>query len=102
MEFPTELTLLLAPAGVALVFGYLQAFLLEHVTLFQNLDALAKRAVLVVLSVVLNAGAYAILEYVPGEVLADLQPWYLVIITAISLVAAEYTHAKVNKKTTKI
>lgn len=97
MNFPTELTLLLAPAGVALVFGYLQAFLLEHVTVFSALSALAKRAVLVVLSVLLNAGAYAILEYVPGQVLADLQPWYLVIITAITLVGAEVTHQKVNR-----
>jgi len=97
MNLPTELTLLLAPAGVALVFGYLQAFLLEHVAFFQALSALWKRVALIVISLVLNAGAFALLRYVPEQIFADLQPWYLMVITAITLATAEVTHQKVNR-----
>jgi len=97
MDFPTTLEALLAPAGVALVFGYLSAFLLENVSFFQALNALQKRAALVVLATLLNLAAFAALNFVPPATLDALQPWYLIIVTGLTLGMAEYAHQKVNR-----
>ena len=97
MDFPTTLEALLAPAGVALVFGYLSAFLLENVSFFQTLNALQKRAALVVLATLLNLLAFSVLNFVPPATIAALQPWYLIIVTGLTLGMAEYTHQKVNR-----
>ncbi len=98
MEFPNTLAGLLAPAGVALVFGYLQSYLLEHAPWFQAWTALRKRVFLTGVAVALSILALAITTYAPASALEALNPLYIAVVTGITLVSAEATHKVVNTR----
>ena len=96
MLFPTTLQGLLAPAGVAVVFGYLQSYLLEYAAWFRAWDALRKRLFLTATAVILSVLALAISTYLPASAIEALNPWYVAVVTGVALVSTEITHRRVN------
>lgn len=93
---PGTLEQLLAAGGVAVVFGALKSYIIEHVPAFQALGPEGKRLVLVILGVVLSVSAFAISTYVPGSVIDALNPWYAAILIGIEMASTEATHRIVN------
>jgi len=96
VEFPISLAGLLAPAGVAVVFGYLQSYLLEWAPWFGEWTAMRKRLFLALLGVVLSVLALAITTYVPAATIEALNPWYIAVITGVTMVSTEVAHKVVN------
>ena len=54
----------------------LVSFLLEHIPAFQKLTGEAKKWAVMAIFVVLPVGAQALLQYVPAEVWAQLEPFW--------------------------
>lgn len=74
MDIREFLLWLVSAAGAGAVFS----FVAERIPAFQRLTAQAKSYWVLAGSLALSLGAYAILAYVPPEVLDALKPWFQV------------------------
>ena len=87
----------LAGGGAAVVAAMLVSFLAERSAKFQALDRDAKLAVILGASVTIALGAWAVLTYVPPEVLAQLQSPFKIVFLAISAVlGTQVWHKLIN------
>ena len=99
-EVPTllEVVRMLASGAGTVVFGAALAFLAEKFGWFQNMSANAKWALVLLLSVGTPVAATALLQFVPADVWAALEPYWYAIASGFAVwVSSQVTHKKVNK-----
>jgi hypothetical protein len=76
----------------------LVSFLLEHIASFQQLQAEAKKWVVLALFVVLPVGAQALLQYVPAEAFAEVEwLWNALALGFAGWLASQGANALFNK-----
>ena len=91
-----------AGGGCAVISAMLISYLAEKEPRFQALDSDIKRFVMIFTSLVLGLTAWAVMTYVPAEVLAQLQAPFEIIFLAVSATLANQAwHSLVNKPTTR-
>jgi hypothetical protein len=92
-ELPTLVEFLtqIATGGFA---GVIIAFLLEKIPAFQNLDSELKRWIVLALFLVLPAGSVALLQFVPADVWAAIEPyWRAIALGFLGWVSSQVAHA---------
>lgn len=98
---PTQLIPVLTwlmTVGAAVAGAMLVSFLSNRWPAFNAWSANTKFGIQAAASLILGLGARAILQYVPPETLAELQPWFLTVVMAVApLLANQWTHASINK-----
>lgn len=76
------------------VTGAIVSFLAERSGLFQNLEPKVKQAVVFVVSLGLPLGAFLLLQYVPADVWAALEPYWQVLAAGFLVwLGSQVTHA---------
>lgn len=84
----------LAAGGSALAAAALVSFLAEKSTGFQRWPPEAKLALQLGASVLLAVVAFAVVTFVPAEVMAALAPWWRIVFGAIvAVLGNQYFHA---------
>ena len=74
--------------------GAVISFLAERLGLFQNLSPKAKQAVMFVLSLGLPLGAMLLLQYIPADTWATLEPYWQAVATGFLIwLGSQVTHA---------
>lgn len=76
----TTLAFLGTPVGINLIIGWLMVNWKGFVDLDQNIQKLIK----VVIAIVLAFGSYALLQYVPGSVFDQLQPYWKILYATLT------------------
>lgn len=93
MEIPTNLGDFYVYLGGPFV-AIAIAFLADRVGSFQKLSPDAKHLIIVLVNILLGLLSYALVQYVPSSVTAELQPIWAVIAIAINA-SATYTISQV-------
>lgn len=74
------------------------SWLFEKLNWFTNLSSMAKRWIMFGMCVVIAGGAFAIQQFVPIEVLAQLAPWFKIISGVFGTLFVSETFHRVNKE----
>jgi uncharacterized membrane-anchored protein len=82
-------------AGGSILIG---SWILEHIPAFINLQPDIKKLIAIVVNVALSLGFYAVMVYVPADIMVQLAPWFTVAAGTIVL----YSGGQVVHKLTKL
>jgi hypothetical protein len=84
----------LAAGGGSVVIAVIASFLAERSQFFQSLDSVLKQAVAIIGGGLIGVAAWAVVTYVPAEVLASIAPAYAAFaLSAIGALAGQAAHA---------
>jgi len=63
------------------------SWILEHISAYIDLPIDAKKLIAIAVNVALSLGFYAILVYVPADIMASLAPWFTIAAGTVVLYA---------------
>jgi hypothetical protein len=90
----TEVLKWLAAGGGSIVIAAIASYAAEHSAAFQALSAMAKRVVAIVGGGLIGVAAWAVVTYVPAEVLQAIAPAYTAfMLSAVGALAGQVAHA---------
>lgn len=93
-----ELLVWVKTSGAAVITTAFASWLVEYWPWWRELDSMRKRMFMVLFNVLIATLAWAILTYVPAATLAQLEPIFAVVATAVtSILGTQLFHSIVNK-----
>lgn len=90
----TEVLKWMAAGGGSIVIAALASYAAEHIAAFQALSAMGKRVAAIVGGGLIGVAAWAVVTYVPADVLAAIAPAYTAfMLSAVGALAGQVAHA---------
>lgn len=97
---PTSLGEFFTWLGTAGAFATIMALVLERIPGWNDkLSSEVKSLLSLVVAALLGMASYALVRWVPAGVVAELEPYYQVILTAVTIwLGSQYAHWAVNQR----